>query len=243
MKKTHTEKWYDEESEIYDKRRFTSPIGQYINDMEVHHIIKNLKGKKVLELCCGTARYAPYVLDKGYSYTGLDFSKGMLARAKKKQFNSKIKLIQGNVNHLGRQKGRYDSIFVVRALKFFDDPQQVFNDSHKLLNKNGRLIIQFLNKSYGSMPILYFMSNRLGLRNLLNKVEAFKTQEVGSETRYSMKNVREMALKAGFKIEKEYFYFNLPVYSIFNSEFLVKIIRKIDNRFNFGYRGMLIAKK
>ena len=38
-------KTYDQESELYDQRRFQSSLGKYVDEIEKNLIIKNLQGK------------------------------------------------------------------------------------------------------------------------------------------------------------------------------------------------------
>src|SRR5271154_2039948 len=55
-------------------------------------------GKHVLELGCGTARLALRLLDAGAaSYTGVDGSPGMLARARERLADPRITLIESDI--------------------------------------------------------------------------------------------------------------------------------------------------
>jgi len=77
------EEQYDRESTLYDEQ------GGVYSNITHQQFIQEFLGflppnSKVLDAPCGTGRYLPFLLEKGYSLVGIDQSKGMLERAKAK---------------------------------------------------------------------------------------------------------------------------------------------------------------
>lgn len=71
--------------------------------------------KSILELGCGTGIHAIELAQKGYQVDGIDFSKGMLARAKKRikslpaKLTSKLHFFHGDMRRF-RNKNKYDLV-------------------------------------------------------------------------------------------------------------------------------------
>jgi len=240
-KETITKQHYDKESKFYDKRRFGSPHGRYVNEIEQRMIINELTGHDVLELCCATGRFAKQIISKGFNYYGIDFSEKMIKEARKKNEKSaKFKVL--NVNNLSQlPKKSFDSIFVSRALKFWNNPQQVIDDCHNLLRNQGKLIIHFRSNNFLPHMFLYYMSNTLKMKKYLNRTKMLNVQGVGTERKYLISEVVKMMKKGCFKKICWKSHFNFIFYSVFDNEFIIRMIKKFDNHFNFGQKSMVIG--
>ncbi len=243
----HTMHYYQEESKKYDKKRFESPIGAYIDSVEKWMVLKNLRKEKVLELCCGTGRFAGFLSKKGFKYFGVDFSKNMLEKAKiknKGHKNIKFKLL--DVKNLGKMPHNYfDNIFVARAIKFWQNPQQVIDDSYKLLRSNGRLILCFQSKDKSLSGFLMRLS-----RKIQDKFPILRSHKVGTEKYYYSKEIARFAKKAGFRVVSQKSYFNFFAYTWFMrnlgfglQKLLAGFFRTFDNHFNFGWRRVIVCEK
>ena len=86
---------YDKLSaETYDTRRFDSPSGQAIHQIELSFLMDALrnmepdKNKNILEVGCGTGRLLVEVCQSGYLPHGLDASVHMLLQCSEKLQNS-----------------------------------------------------------------------------------------------------------------------------------------------------------
>jgi len=242
-----TEEYYQEESKKYDQKRFCSPIGKYIDDIEKLMVLKNLKKGNVLELCCGTGRFASYLFKKGFNYTGVDFSVGMLSKAKAKNKECNVRFIRSDVKDLRKKikQESFDNIFVARAVKFWQDPKQVINDSYRLLKKNGKLILCFQAKDKSLSRILYKLSQKTQDKHIF-----LRSYKVGTEKYYHSKQITNMMKNAGFKIIKKRCYFNFFAYTCFmkrldplSQKLLAKFFRIFDNHLNFGWRTVIVGVK
>ena len=236
-----TQKHYNKECEDYDEGRVTgSPISKYLNEIEQEMIVKHFVGKRVLELCCGTGRFAKNIVGRGYEYIGIDFSKGMLSKARAKKVPH-TKFIQMDVRRIGAMNMKFDNIFVARAMKFWPDAQQTIYDCYKLLNKNGRLILSFMNRDHPIFRLIYFLSTKFGLK--IRKIRIFRCQHVGNEQYYLKKDVINMLDNAGFKIIYKRSYLNFAFYTFFHTKWMANFVRRYDNKFNYGWRNVIVGVK
>lgn len=131
---------YDINGPIYEEQRFITPGGKYLDDTEKQRILSFLKDGSVLEIGAGTCRYGPFLIDNGYSYTGVDISRGMLNEANKK--SNKMNIVQGDGENICFKPGSFDNVICVHALRFIN-PVVYFNQAYDLLKPGGIVIGQF----------------------------------------------------------------------------------------------------
>ncbi len=74
-----------------------------------------LKGTSVLDLGCGCGFYAGLFLDRGYRYTGVDISRGMLNQARKLN-PTRASFVQMNMRSLAFQDQTFDSFVSTHSL-------------------------------------------------------------------------------------------------------------------------------
>ena len=104
-------------------------------------MIGDVKGKKVLDLGCGDAKFGVELLQKGCtSYDGVEGSENM-AKESVKSLTGTV----GNV-HLSPmetwdfQTGSYDLVVSRLALHYLTELKEIFQETHKSLGSNGRFI-------------------------------------------------------------------------------------------------------
>jgi ubiquinone/menaquinone biosynthesis C-methylase UbiE len=89
--------------------------------------LSDAKGKKYLDVGCGSGRYAVSLARLGADVVGLDFSAAMLklasAYAKAEGVGSKVKLIETDMNDwLDETDERFDAAFAMGVFDYLDDP-------------------------------------------------------------------------------------------------------------------------
>ena len=97
------------------------------------------KGKSVLDVACGTGvLFGDYIGRGVESITGIDFSAGMLEKAKIKY--PSVKLICADAETYAFD-GKYDCIMIYNAFPHFTTPDVLFDNLSRALNENGRLTV------------------------------------------------------------------------------------------------------
>ena len=104
-------------------------------------------GARALDVCAGTADVTIALARRWpeASLTGLDFSAGMLARAREKLarvgLEARIRLIQGDALDLPFADGRFDCAAVAFGLRNLGDRQRGLAEMARVLRGGGRLLV------------------------------------------------------------------------------------------------------
>jgi ubiquinone/menaquinone biosynthesis C-methylase UbiE len=109
---------FDQISRVYDETR------EPLDDTSVEGIaseLRSLEVASVLEVGVGTGRVATCLERRGFAVTGVDVSRGMLARARAKGLP---RLVRGSVYHLpfASERKPFDAALFVHVLHLLEDP-------------------------------------------------------------------------------------------------------------------------
>lgn len=110
-------------------------------------------GDRVLDACCGTGDLALAVQAEGGAVTGLDFSEGMLERARRK--SSEIEWIRGDLLRLPFQDGAFDAVTVGFGVRNVDDLDRALRELRRVLKSGGRLAILEIVRPHGPLALFY----------------------------------------------------------------------------------------
>lgn len=110
-------------------------------------LISIIKGKKILDLGCGTGVLIPYILENKLKYYGIDNSNDMLNFIKKKYSKNfdNIKLIYENFDNYDH-KDNIDVYFGIGFIEYFEQPFKRIDTLIDNLNDDGQIILSFPNK-------------------------------------------------------------------------------------------------
>lgn len=107
---------------------------------------RDIKGKKVLDIGCGTGRIIPDLLEKEAKVTGADVSTEMLKIAVKKFPNSTF--VKADIRELPFKDDSFDiviSAFVIVHLKQCE-LEEAFNEVYRVLKPGGSFILTNINQ-------------------------------------------------------------------------------------------------
>lgn len=146
-------------SNIFQKKYSDSYDSLYYDKnypKEVDYLLKvfsryGLKGKKILDLGCGTGTHAIILAKRGYNVVGIDRSSEMIkhAREKAKKDNVKnVKFISADIRNI-KLDYKFDAVISMFAVMGYmnesEDLVKVFRTAKKLLNKKGLFLFDIWN--------------------------------------------------------------------------------------------------
>ncbi len=107
----------------------------------IYEALPNLKGKKVLDLGCGSGNNCAKAVELGATYVlGTDVSKNMIDLAKKINTNDKIEYRILAIEDISSLNQKFDVVISSLAIHYVEDYDKFLKDIYELLEDNGQLI-------------------------------------------------------------------------------------------------------
>ncbi len=245
---------------IYDNKEFFDNYISMRNDRNnisanevvempaIYSVLPDLKGKKVLDLGCGSGNNCMKAIELGSSFVlGIDVSQNMIDLAKKTNSNEKIKydvLAMENIDSLNE---KFDVVISSLAFHYVEDYNKLLKDIYNLLNPNGILI--------------FSQEHPLSTGTILNEAcnSSSKIKLGGKEYKlisdYNVNGARNVHWLNG-KFTKYHRNFSTLINGLIDNDFtLCKIVEpiateenvkknlKYKNQLNMPYFMIIIAKK
>ena len=89
--------WFDAFAKDYDQW-YESKLGRFVDRIEkgmIESLAQPKRGEEALDLGAGTGNYSLWLADQGVHVTGLDPSREMLAIAREKDSDQKVRWVEG----------------------------------------------------------------------------------------------------------------------------------------------------
>jgi ubiquinone/menaquinone biosynthesis C-methylase UbiE len=133
---------YDEWSETYDHdRNLTRDLDEKIT----RECLGHLRCSSILELGCGTAKNTVFLATLGNSVHALDFSEGMIARAKERVRAANVTFSMADITERWPlENSSIDLISCNLVLEHVEDLSMVFGEAFRVLKKGGRFFLSEL---------------------------------------------------------------------------------------------------
>jgi ubiquinone/menaquinone biosynthesis C-methylase UbiE len=131
---------YDAWSETYDQS--VSQMAE-VEEIVVKSLLRSLSFTDVLDAATGTGRYACYLAEKGKRVTAVDFSRKMLAEARRKakERGLSVDFRCEDISDLSFADSSYDLVVCALALAHVDDLEKPIKEFVRVLRSGGHLII------------------------------------------------------------------------------------------------------
>lgn len=130
---------YDRWAAVYDHDG--NPL-QALEEPFMRNALVEVRGRSVLELGCGTGRHTAWLVQGGADVTALDFSEGMLAKARARRGVAAVRFL---VHDLGQPLPFADNEFDIAVsglvLEHLRDLNLFFGEARRVLKPGGRAII------------------------------------------------------------------------------------------------------
>ena len=108
----------------------------------LRHVDLKLDGRKVVEVGCGTGRNTTWLSERAAGIVGLDFSEEMLARARARVDDPRIRFVQHDVRMTWPlTDASADVVIAMLILEHVENLAPVFAEAARVLNTSGQLFL------------------------------------------------------------------------------------------------------
>lgn len=142
---------FDDLAASYD-RWYETPLGRLVDGLEKAAVFAMLGpggGGAVLDLSCGTGKYALALAVRGFWVAGVDLSEPMLrvARAKAERTGARLLLVRADGCALPFGSGAFDLATLILGLEFVADPAAILGEVHRVLKPGASVVVAILNRT------------------------------------------------------------------------------------------------
>lgn len=136
---------YDRIASKYHEKRIKKELlyNEYNEMPATLSLLKNIKGKKVLDLGCGSGIYAKILKRRGAIVSGVDISPKMIEIAK--QYVKGVEFKVGSVYKLPYKPETFDVVLASLVVHYFPNLDKAFKEIKRVLKKNGIFIFSITN--------------------------------------------------------------------------------------------------
>ncbi len=136
------QKAYDDWSASYDTdENLTRDLDQSV----LREALANLHFKSILEIGCGTGKNTAFLAQIGANVQALDFSEGMIAKARDKVRAGNVKFSTADITkRWPRQDKTCDLIVCDLVLEHIEDLSFIFAEAFRVLQRKGKFLINEL---------------------------------------------------------------------------------------------------
>jgi len=138
---------------------------------------EELAGKTLLDLGCGSGRFAEIALSCGANVIAVDYSAAVDACWKNLGSNSRLNVLQADLYKLPFIKEQFEYIYCLGVLQHTPDPKTALNKIIYHLKPNGRLVVDIYLSSWRNLfhpkSWLRPFTTRISPKTLFNVVQRF----------------------------------------------------------------------
>lgn len=137
-----TKAGYDRWAEVYDEE--DNPL-VLLEEREIGTLIGDVRGLRLADIGCGTGRHALRLAAAGAQVTALDFSEGMLERARTKPGAERVRFVQHDLaERLPLDSGGFDRVLCCLVLDHIAALDSFFAELRRLCRPDGFVVISVM---------------------------------------------------------------------------------------------------
>jgi len=99
----------------------------------------NVRGKRVLDVCCGSGHLTAALISAGAEAEGLDFAPTIVAKATTN--HPDIRFRQGDAESLPYERESFDHTVCCYGVMHLERPDQAIADAYRVLRRGGRYVV------------------------------------------------------------------------------------------------------
>lgn len=139
-----------------------SKFWKEVFEKETDYLKKELKEKdKILSIGCGYGIIEKGLIENNFDLTGLDVSKTAI-----KDIQANIELIIGSAQNMGFKENSFEAAIYVVSLQFISNIKKAMQETARILNKSGKIIIMLLNPKS-----TFFKEKKLDKESYIKKIK------------------------------------------------------------------------
>jgi len=134
--------WYDRRFEKVLGGAHAMSWGMFRIPEDELRLLGAVRGKRVLEVGCGAARWSFALAERGARAVGIDLSTAQLSKARKVATRSRarVPLVRGSVERLPFRASVFDVVFCDWGGMTFSDPARSVPECARVLKQGGRFV-------------------------------------------------------------------------------------------------------
>ena len=130
---------YDRWARVYDHDANPLPA---LEGPHVRTALGDVCGRDVLDLGCGTGRHTAWLAEAGARVTGVDFSEGMLERARRRVRTAHVRFVVHDLHDpLPFRGASFDTVVSGLVLEHLRELDGFFAEAHRVLRSRGRAVM------------------------------------------------------------------------------------------------------
>jgi 2-polyprenyl-3-methyl-5-hydroxy-6-metoxy-1,4-benzoquinol methylase len=162
-------------------------------------------GSRVLDFGSGSGVFLEHLSKAGYTCVGIDISAAMVSQARllMKQKGCNVQIINGTLEDLNDNFGKFDGILCSSVLEYIADLELTLTQFWQLLSNNGIILMSMPNPESlirRFETLQKFILRFLPYKILHPKIKSFKKYLFLSKNRPSRKKILALTAKLGYEV-------------------------------------------
>jgi ubiquinone/menaquinone biosynthesis C-methylase UbiE len=190
IKQKKIQEHYDTIADVYDNHYDERRGRCYYTHLSAYVMEALPRRGKLLDIGCGTGLFVERYIGDGRSAVGLDISRKMIERARRR--NSECDYTVGTGEKIPFFDNTFDAVSSLLVFSYVRDPEAMLSEAYRVLKPGGALAICTLGKKLLTcgIPAIYQISEKMNVNHVVMK-------NFG-EHYYDREEMRDLFTRAGF---------------------------------------------